>query len=43
MLFETVNKNEERSDIPSPFIKKIKESRWPVRGKVMYNISANCA
>ena len=40
MLFETMNINEERSDIPSPFI-KMSETRWLVRGKVIYNILVN--
>ncbi|MPC69356.1 hypothetical protein E2C01_063579 [Portunus trituberculatus] len=40
MLFETMNINEERSGIPSPFI-KMSETRWLVRGKVIYNILLN--
>lgn len=40
MLFETMNINEERSDIPSPFI-KMSETRWLVLGKLIYNILVN--
>ena len=32
--------NEERSDIPSPFLKML-ETRWLVRGKIIYNILVN--
>ena len=35
-----MNVNEDRSDIPRPFL-KMSETRWLVRGKVIFNILVN--